>query len=130
MARTADRSAARTAHRLDWRDSRDGSRLLTSAAALFLLAAAGCLLARHDGNVVTDGLSWFAAHRPTAVPFVFAMVAVALLLILAAWRIEPASPDAARSRFAIGAVGVLLLGVVATPYTVNTFFNFLPSCRG
>ena len=115
---------AHTGDRLEWRDSRDGSRLLVAAAALFLLAAAGCVLDRHNADVVTDGLSWFAAHRPTAIPFVAAMVIVAVFLIAAARRIESASADAALTRYVIGAVGVLLLGVVATPYSVNSFFNW------
>jgi hypothetical protein len=106
------------------RNPRGTLGLLAGAAMLFTVTAGACAVARHDSQVMTDGLSWFAAHQPTVVPFVSSMSVVAFLLLAVARQLDAESPAGPLLRTTVSLIAILLLGVLATPYDVDTFFNW------
>ncbi len=83
-----------------------------------------CSLIDFAPETETNGLSWFGVRRQTVVPFGLGVLCVVALLVRAAATLPDSSRPLVMTRRALVASAVLMLGLLATPYTLSTFFNW------
>lgn len=100
-------------------------RYIVWGQALFAAMMGLCLLQRPAAEAVEGGLSYYGVHVDTAVPFVAGVAGCALLTAVAILWIDSGAPWLPRLRNAILTVLVLMIGVPATPYSVDIVMDWL-----
>lgn len=96
---------------------------LIATQAIFFALLVLCVVVAHGHAAQNDGISYYGVHPATMAPLIVAYASAALGL----WRIGPAVVDAGAPvavRTALRAVAVGLGGLLVTPYSAGTFFNW------
>jgi len=95
--------------------------ILIGQVGLFISLIICALLIRSQ-NVISDGISYFGVHRKTIIPYAAGIIFCSLSVIKATTYITIDSLQVLKR--ALQTVSVLLIGLLLTPYTINTFFNW------
>ena len=88
------------------------------ALAVLLATVTMCSRLQFDRDAVANGLSWFGIMRRTVVPFTIGLLLVAGLQVRAAAAL-PRTDDLTWLRRGLIASAVLMIGILATPYSVS-----------
>lgn len=100
-------------------------RYIVWGQALFAAMMAVCLVKRPAADALAGGLSYYGVHVDTAVPFVAGVAGCAFLTAVATFWIESRAPWVPRLRAAILTVLVLMVGIPATPYSIDIVLDWL-----
>lgn len=89
-----------------------------------------CVALRPDGLGANSGISYYGVHRQTVTPYAVAIIGSALLMRRALRWVGPASPRPGYFRVVANWLAAMSAGVVLTPYSLNTLFDWLHTALG
>jgi hypothetical protein len=81
-----------------------------------------CVILKPDGLSVNDGTSYFGIYRETLLPYAFGLLGAAYFATRARTQLPP---NATPLQQALKVYALLIVGIVATPYAVGKWVDYL-----
>jgi len=95
--------------------------------SLFILGIGLCCLIKPHGILANDGISYYGIFSTTLIPYVICLLGPAFFFILAFLKLKK-NTNLLKNFLLL--FSFLLLGLVITPYSINSFFNALHTTLG
>lgn len=89
-----------------------------------------CVMIRPDGLGANAGISYYGIHHGTVVPYAVAVIGSALFTRRALRDMAPVLPASAHVRGTADCLAAMAWGVVLTPYSLNTLFDWAHTMLG
>jgi len=103
-------------------------RYIAYGQACFVAGLLLCAMLRPEGLSANGGLSYYGVYRETIMPYLLMLLGPAYFLIKTAELFT--RPELKTVRYALTAMGLLIIGVIATPDSLNNFFDGLHRAFG
>jgi hypothetical protein len=103
---------------------------LVLAQACLLGGLLLCIAFRPDGLGANDGISYYGIFRQTVIPYAIAILGSAIFMRRALRSTAPASAAPNYIRGLANLVAAMSAGVVLTPYSLNTLFDWVHTALG
>jgi hypothetical protein len=103
---------------------------LVLGQACLLAGLLVCVVLRPDGLGANDGISYYGIFRQTIVPYAIAIIGSALLTRRALRVVAPLFPSPVYVRGLAGGLAAMSVGVVLTPYSLDTLFDWVHTMFG
>jgi hypothetical protein len=103
---------------------------LVLGQACLLAGLLVCVALKPDGLGANDGISYYGIYRQTVIPYAIAIIGSALLTRRALRAVAPLFPSPGYLRGLAGWLAAMSVGVVLTPYSLDTLFDWVHTMLG
>lgn len=104
------------------------SHYITYSQVCLYLGLFICVFLKPQGLTINDGISYYGVFRLTILPYCFGLLGASFFCLKFAMKLKRS--DLITVKYALSGIGLLIVGVVLTPYTLSTFVANLHEACG